>query len=361
MRPLLLVPVLLIAVLSLPVAGQPRRTSADQLTAVQAETLRLIAGLEGRPCPQPGTRDYVAGARDDAALSVAAEAEYAGLTDIMATMRRVAGDPAVSTEGRTRLLTLGGWQIVAASSRLSLLRLAQQARAETALDDGAAHPITLLLDHRRLLDQLSAPGLDGAALAALARVRSRIDVCRQEIGAAIIAANEPAIGSALAAARSSAEARAIADRHRLLADGAGLPVTTRYQQRLNALMEAEAARMRTATRSTPPAAAAIPSLPSAWLAAARRFVTASNQGNEAAALAELADEIELRTPEGVFRGKAQVREAVRRQSARGLSGRMGEPQSDGRRIFANGRVGAFNVTSIFDFNDAAKISRIVVQ
>lgn len=367
-RPALAV-ALAVAVLSGPVTAQSRRPPglADQEMAAQSGALGIVASLEGRPCPQLGDLDYVAGARDPEILAQAAGRERASIDEVMGTLRRVAQDQTIGEDGRARLFALGSWQIVSAAGRLTLLRIAEQARIDPQMTDGSAHPLTPLLELAGLLDQIRGSGIAGAAEQAVGRIRSRLDQCRSGLARAVIEANEPAIRTALADARTSAEVRAVGQRHRLAADGAGLSVTETYEQRLRKLAEAEAAQAaeaaRRASRNAPvraPAPAA-PAVSPAQMAAAQRFITASNNGNEAAALAELAEDIELRTPEGVFRGKAEVRDAVRRQSARGQSGTMGAPQSDGDRIFARGRVGAFPVTSYYEFNSANKINRIVIR
>ncbi|MCU0884346.1 MAG: nuclear transport factor 2 family protein [Beijerinckiaceae bacterium] len=300
-------------------------------------------------------------------LAQAAGRERASIDEVMATLRRVAQDQTIGEEGRGRLFALGSWQVVSSAGRLTLLRIAEQARVDPQMADGAPHPLAPLLELAGLLDQFRGSGISGAAAMAVGRIRNRLDQCRSGLARAVIEANEPAIRTALADARTTADVRAVGQRHRLAEDGAGLSVTGSYVQRLRTLAEAEAAQAadaaRRASRNAParlPAPAASAVSP-AQLAAAQRFITASNKGNEAAALAELSEDIELRTPEGVFRGKAEVREAVRRQSASGRSGTMGPPQSDGARVFARGRVGAFSVVSDYEFNSANKINRIVIR
>ncbi|MCG2839831.1 DUF4440 domain-containing protein [Sandaracinobacter sp. RS1-74] len=341
-------------------AGAPAfaQRKGDPSAAARAEAEKTVAALENRACPAPGDRGYVGGAEDAAKLAQGIRGEAAGIAQLQSTLRAMAADPNVDAASRPMLTALGNWSIVAAAARASLLQLASTAQADTRVAPGAPHPLEPLLSHEAQLQQWRQGLADGGAQATFARLSARVAQCRAELGGAIFAANEPAFQQAVAGASSSGALRLLGQQYRLDQDGGQHPSVSAYRTRLAELVNRETRTAR-APAAAPTASAARPAGPtSAQVATVSRFVAASNRQNEAAALAELADDVVLVSPNGTYRGKAAVRQAVQANAHMGR-GEMQKPVVQGSEIVALGSVGSFRMRTRFTVNSAGKISRMV--
>lgn len=350
-----------IALIATPTAAQRPTatngpTAAAQAAAANAQ--QALALVENRPCPNLGDTGYVSGVGDAARLAAASSRELSTASTALMTLQRMLQDPELTPKGQGELRFLGSWTVAAAMARWTLLRIAEQGLVDPVITRGGRHPSTLLGETAAQLQDLAGNGAltpDSAEL--LSRLKRGADRCRGVNIAAVLAANERDALAAISGATSTSALTAVSQTY-MLQRGGPSATEAQFDARYRTLEQQEA---RAAQRNRP-VAAAVPDGPSpAQMAVAKRFIAASNRQDSAAALSELSEDVELRTPQGNFRGKAQVKQAVQQQAASGRSGTTGEPRMSNGVIIAPGRVGAIPITTRFYFNDAGKIRLLIVN
>jgi hypothetical protein len=335
--------------------------SSGQAAALQAATAnaqQTLALLENRPCPGLGDTTYVSGFTDAAKLAASSSRELGTVSNALATLQRMLGDPELTEQARGELRFLGSWTVAAAAGRWSVLQVAEQALVDPVIVAGRPHPSSLLAETSAKLQNIAGNGVltpDAASL--ISRLKAGVDRCRVANIAAVLAVNEKDALAAIARASSTSTLGSVSQTY-LLQRGGSSVAEGQFDARYRALEQQEA---RASSRNKPVVAAAPAGPTQAQLAVAKRFVAASNSQSEAASLAELAEDVELRTPQGTYRGKAQVKQAVRDQIASGRTGSTGEPRISDQTIIAPGRTGSFSVTTRFYFNDAGKIRLLIVS
>lgn len=344
-----------------PALAQRASPANSQAAAVQAATAnaqQALALLESRPCPALGDTGYVSGFTDAAKLAAASSRELGTAANGMATLQRMLGDPELAEKARGELRFLGSWSVAAAMSRWAVLRVAEQALVDPVIADGRRHPSMLLAETAGEVQNVMGNGiLTPDAVALLARLKTGVERCRSANVAAVLSANEKDALAAIARASSTSGLQSVGQTYLMQRGGASV-AESQFDARYRTL---EAQEARASARNKPVVAAASDGPTPAQMAVAKRFVAASNRQSEAASLAELADDIELRTPQGTYRGKAEVKQAVRDQIASGKSGSTGEPRISNGVIIAPGRLGSYSLTTRFYFNEGGKIRLMIVS
>lgn len=336
-----------LSVLPCPAAGQ----TGEPPAAIGAQ--RLLSSVEGRPCPALGERSYVAGMASPDELAAAADREMASARASMRTLERLIGDPEVSDKGRGDLVSLGSWTVAQSLANWTLLRLAQQALVDPQVAANQPFPTDVSASTENTLAQFAAArALIPNAVMLIGRLRDATARCGTVTREAIMAANEPAIRSAIEGARTPDELRQVDALYRLRRGGGRAALLAMYDDRMRVITP----RIARVPSAPPPASG--PS--QAQLATARRFVAAASRQDRAAALAELTDDVQLSTPQGSYSGKTEVSQMVAQQSANGSSGSLSPPQISGDRVVSAGRASGFNVVTRFEFS-GNKISRITVR
>ena len=339
------------ALFAVPAAAQQTALAARAASA-RTDALASLAAI-ARPCPRLGARDVVGGAASPEQLAEAGAREAAYAAEGIATLDRAMADPAVTERGRRDLQALGGWSVAASLGNAALLRLAEAAQRPPAIPAGASHPLQALSQTEQSLAQAARrQSMPPEAAQAIASMGAALGRCRVSLGTELVQANAELIRADVDRARSTDELDRIADRYRLREYGGTFSVQL-AQRRAQLIAAASVARP-----SAPPPPSGPPP---AHLAAVRRSIAASRSGNSRAALAELSDDVVLSTPEGIFRGKADVARAVESQRARGRSGTIGEPVVSGGRIMTSGSVSGFPVATSYSVDGRNKIRRIDIS
>jgi hypothetical protein len=299
-------------------------------------------------------RQSIEGAR----LAASSSRELATASNALTTLQRMLGDPELSEKARGELRFHGSWTVAAAMSRWAVLRVAEQALVDPLIATGRGHPSILLAETAGQLENLAGNGvLTPDAVDHIGRIRVGVDRCRAASITAVPAVSEQDAVAAVNRASSTIALGAVS-RTYLLQRGGSSVAEGEFDARYRTLEQLEA---RVSARREPAVAAAPEGPIPAQLATVKRFVSASNSQNEAASLAELAEDIELKTPQGAYRRKAQIKQAVRYQIASGKSGITDEPRISNGVIIAPGRLGVYLLTTRFYLNGSGKTRMMIVS
>jgi hypothetical protein len=364
-------------------AASPSVYAASELESARKDAQTGTATLEQRPCPVLGDRNYLRGLSDPQQLIAAAEQERTYEEGALRQLEQIARDPQLSNKQRPPLLALASWSISASLANWSMLQLAQQALADPLVAQGKPYPTAGIESARERLRQVSENGsLNPEAADIVRRQSSVLERCSKGFATAVFKLNQPQFEAAIESAGSGAELDRVEKLYRYREAAAGNyggDSLDRLTARRTAIAEIErVARENAAVVSAAEAAkrqeenqrwqaenakrqAELEAKLPGYLAVAKRFTEAAQSGNERAALAQLSNDVVMTTPQGNYRGINNVADAVRRQSASGSSGSLGNPRIESGRILANGNSSGFRITTYFSFDEANKISRIDIS
>ncbi len=350
--------------------------AASELDSARSDAENGTKSLEQRPCPAFGDRKYLRGMTDAQQLSNGAEKERLYQETALRQLQQIAGDPKLEQRQRSDLQALAGWSIAASMANWSLLQVAQQALANPLIASGQPYPGAGLEGARERVRRTADSGaMPAEAAAVLRRQAGALDRCVQSFNAAIFKLNQPQFDAAVDAAANLSELGRVEQQYRTREAASGgyaadsldkltarrtvLAEADRVaRENASAVGAADAAKRRAeAEQRQAEMRARLPT----HLAVAKRFAEASQSGNERAAVAELARDVVMVTPQGTFRGIDEVVGAVRRQSASGKGGSLGTPQIADDRIVSSGQSSGYRITTTFSFDADNRISRLTIS
>lgn len=350
--------------------------AASELDAAKRDAEAGTRMLEQRQCPALGDRSYLRSLGDPQALTDAAARERQYQESALRQVQQMMADPKLDQRRKANLQALASWSVTASMANWSLIALAQQALASPLIAAGQPYPTVPLEAARDRVRRMADSGAVAAdAAAVMHRQAGAIDRCIPVFNAAIFKLNQPQLDAAIDSAAGPQELARLEQLYRMreaVSAGYGAESADRVAARRSAIAEAERQeRDRRMAASSAEAArqralmeqrqAELRARLPAHLAAAQRFAQASQRGDEQGAVAEMAPDIVMVTPQGTYRGVQQVIGAVRSQAASGRGGSLGTPQLVGDRVVSQGSSGQFRITTTFDFNVDSRITRLAIS